>query len=81
MESANLSGAADNSSQNTPRIFGADLSGADLRNANLKNAILVRVKFDYADLRGADLRGSNMTRVSLQGTKYDVDAFDNVINV
>jgi hypothetical protein len=22
-----------------------------------------------------------MTRVSLQGTKYDIDAFDNVINV
>ena len=54
---------------------------ADLRGADLRESILVRVKFDYADLRGANFAGANMTRVSLIGSKYELSAFDEAINV
>ena len=57
------------------------MHSADLRGADLRKSILVRVRFDYADLRGANFAGANMTRVSLIGSKYDVTAFDEAINV
>ena len=81
MRGSNLSGAVSTSQQTTSRVFGANLHKADLRGADLRESILVRVKFDYADLRGANFAGANMTRVSLIGSKFELSAFDEAINV
>lgn len=51
-----------NSLNQSPSLYGADLSGADLSGANLTN-----VNLSNADLRGANLTNTNLSGADLRG--------------